>query len=349
MVTPSAESTSLPPGLGEGTLTKSRRPLKAGLILTTVEDRDGGNTPRWTDLAAMARRAEEVGFDSIWIPDHLTHKFDGIPEYGIWECWSLMCGLAAVTSRVEIGSWVLCASFRNPALLAKMADTLDEISNGRLLLALGAGWHEPEYRAFGFPFDHRIGRFEESLTIIHSLLREGRVDFHGRVVEARDCELRPRGPRPEGPPIVIGTIAGSPLGRLLGLPEPAPGESRMLRLVARFADEWNVPWINDPADLAPLQRAIEAACAAENRDPSTLLRSHGVAVNLPFWRDRPGADRVRATRANLNPIEGSPDALADSLRRFAAAGTDHVHVQLDPETIEGIDAFADVLAILDQG
>jgi alkanesulfonate monooxygenase SsuD/methylene tetrahydromethanopterin reductase-like flavin-dependent oxidoreductase (luciferase family) len=325
------------------------RPLKVGLILTTVEDRDGGQTPRWGDLVAMARRAEEAGFDSIWIPDHLTHRFEGVPEYGIWECWSLMCGLAAVTSRVEIGPWVLCTSFRSPALLAKMADTLDEISGGRLLLALGAGWHEPEYRAFGFPFDHRIGRFEEALTIVHGLLREGRGDFRGRFAETRDCELRPRGPRSGGPPIIIGTIAGSLLGRILGLPEPAPGASRMLRLVARFADEWNVPWVSDPADLASLGSLIEAACAAEGRDPATLRRSHGVVVNLPIWRDRAGSERVRAVRAALNPIEGSAEEIAAALRRFAAAGTDHVHIQIDPETVEGIDTFAEVLALLDAG
>lgn len=325
------------------------RPLKVGLILTTVEDRDGGNTPRWSDLAALARRAEEVGFDSVWVPDHLTHRFEGVPEYGIWECWSVMGAVAAITTRVEIGPWVLCTSFRNPALIAKMADTLDEISGGRFVLALGAGWHEPEYRAFGFPFDHRIDRFEESLTIVHGLLRDGRIDVHGRFAAARDCDLRPRGPRPAGPPIVIGTIAGSLLGRLLGLPEPAPGGSRMLRLVARYADEWNVPWVNDPADLASLRAAIETACAVEGRDPTTLRRSHGVVVNLPIWRDRPGSDRVRAVRASLNPIEGSPEEVADALRAFARAGTDHVHLQLDPETVEGIDAFAPTLALLDRG
>lgn len=324
------------------------RPLKVGLILTTVEDRDGGNTPRWTDLAALARRADAVGFDSVWIPDHLTHKFEGAPEYGIWECWSTMCAVAAVTEHVEVGPWVLCASFRNPALLAKMTDTLDEISGGRFVLALGAGWHEPEYRSFGYPFDHRIGRFEEALTIVHGLLRNGRIDFHGRFAEARNCELRPRGPYINGPPLVIGTIAGSPLGRLLNLPEPKAGESRMLRLVARFADEWNVPWVNDPADLTPLRSAIEAACAVEGRAPSTLRRSHGVMVNLPIWRDRPGADRVRATRAALNPIEGGPEELADVLRTFAGAGIDHVHLQLDPETVEGVEAFAPTLEFLDR-
>jgi alkanesulfonate monooxygenase SsuD/methylene tetrahydromethanopterin reductase-like flavin-dependent oxidoreductase (luciferase family) len=322
--------------------------LKVGLILTTVENRANGRYPRWSQLVAQARRAEEVGFDSIWISDHLTHRFDGVPEYGILECWTILSALAATTSRVEIGPWVLCTSFRNPALLAKMADTLDEVSGGRLILGLGAGWHEPEYAAFGFPFDHRIGRFEEALTIISGLLRDGRVDFRGRFAEAIDCELRPRGPRPTGPPLMIGTIAGSPLGRELGMPDPTPGESRMFRLVARFADEWNVPWLNDPADLAPALAAMEAALAAEGRDPATLRRSQGVMVNLPMWRDRPGNDRTRALRAAFKAIEGSAEAIAGALRGLAAAGTDHVHVHLDPESLEGIEAFAPVLEVLDR-
>src|SRR5262249_57161546 len=121
------------------------------------------------------------------------------------------------------------------------------------------------------------------------------------------------------------------------------------RLVARFADEWNVPWVNAPNDLVSLGRLIEAACAAEGRDPATLRRSHGTIVNLPMWRDRPGSDRVRAVRAALNPIEGSTAELAEAFRRFAAAGADHVHVQIDPGTVEGIEAFAEVLALLDAG
>jgi alkanesulfonate monooxygenase SsuD/methylene tetrahydromethanopterin reductase-like flavin-dependent oxidoreductase (luciferase family) len=166
-----------------------RRPLKVGLMLPDTEREMGGGTARWSDLLAMARVAEASGFDSLWVSDHLIFRFEGKAPQGVWECWSLLAALAAVTARVEIGPLVSCASFRNPALLAKAADTVDEISGGRLVLGLGAGWHEPEYDAFGYPFDHRVGRFEEALAIVAGLLRQGRIDFAGRYYQARECEL----------------------------------------------------------------------------------------------------------------------------------------------------------------
>src|SRR5215208_7949912 len=111
---------------------------------------------RWTDILSMARRAEEVGFDSFWVPDHLLFRFPHVHQQGAWDAWSLLAALAASTKTIEIAPLVACSSFRNPALIAKMADTIDEISGGRLILGLGAGWHEPEYTAFGFPYDHRV-------------------------------------------------------------------------------------------------------------------------------------------------------------------------------------------------
>ncbi|MGI8475559.1 MAG: LLM class flavin-dependent oxidoreductase [Thermomicrobiales bacterium] len=176
------------------------RPLKVGLHLPETE-----RIAPWRDLAAMCRLAEDVGFDSIWVPDHLLYRFEGQEPNAPWEGWSILSAVAAVTTRVEIGPLVLCANFRNPALIAKMADAVDEISGGRLILGLGAGWHEPEYRAFGFPFAQRFGRFAEAFTIIRTLLGEGRIDFEGSYFTLRDCELRPRGPRPGGPPLMIGS------------------------------------------------------------------------------------------------------------------------------------------------
>ena len=199
-----------------------RRPFKIGLFVPHFEQPWSGRGPRWADIAAMARRAEEVGFDSFWLPDHLLFRFPQVHQQGAWDVWSLLAALAATTRTLEIGPLVACSSFRNPALIAKMAATIDEISGGRLILGLGAGWHEPEYTAFGFPYDHRVSRFEEALRIIVPLLRTGHADVQGTYYTARDCELRPRGPRPEGPPLLVG---GS-------------GE-RMLRLAARYADAWN--------------------------------------------------------------------------------------------------------------
>jgi alkanesulfonate monooxygenase SsuD/methylene tetrahydromethanopterin reductase-like flavin-dependent oxidoreductase (luciferase family) len=199
----------------------SRRPLKIGLNLPTVEGAKAGNSAGWAELRALAERAEALGFDSLWVPDHLLLTW-GDQTRGIWECWSMLAALAAVTSRVELGPLVISTLFRTPALLAKMAATVDEISGGRLVLGLGAGWSGPEERTFGYPSDRRVDRFEEALQIIAPLLRTGHVDFTGKYYQARDCALRPRGPRPGGPPIMIG----------------AKGP-RMLRLAARYADIWN--------------------------------------------------------------------------------------------------------------
>ena len=205
----------------------------------------------------MARRAEEVGFDSFWLPDHLLFRFPHVHQQGAWDAWSLLAALAATTQTLEIAPLVACSSFRNPALIAKMADTIDEISGGRLILGLGAGWHEPEYAAFGFPYDHRVSRFEEALQIITALLRTGHVDFEGAYYTARDCELRPRGPRPEGPPILVGGSG-----------------QRMLRLAARYADAWNADRQNDVAAVQALNARVDDACHDVGRDPASLSPHH---------------------------------------------------------------------------
>ena len=300
------------------------RPLKIGLMLPDTEREMGGGSARWADLLAMARTAEDAGFDSLWVSDHLLFRFEGKEPQGIWECWSLLAALAAATSRVELGPLVCCTAFRNPALLAKVADTVDEVSGGRLILGLGAGWHEPEYRAFGYPFDHRVGRFAEALTIIRGLLRDGHVDFAGIHFRARDCELRPRGPRPGGPPILIGTTG-----------------DRMLRLAAEHADMWNAWGRNDPAEVAPLRAKVDAACAAVGRDPATLGRTVSVLIDLPGAAGRP--------REKPPFLTGSTQELADAFRAYARAGISHVQVVLDPNTVAGIEALAPVLEALDRG
>ena len=244
------------------------RPLKVGINLPTTEGALSGKTPKWADLLAFAERAEVLGFDSLWVPDHLLLRWQGQTR-GIWECWSLLAALAAVTHRMELGSLVACTTFRSPALLTKMADTVDEISGGRLIVGLGAGWDGPEGRAFDMKSDHRVDRFEEALQIIVPLLRTGRVDFEGKYYQVQGCELRPRGPRPDGPPILIG----------------AKGP-RMLRLAATYADLWNAEGpMRGPEEIIPLRAAGDAACAAVGRDPATLGRSASVVVNLPLMQE----------------------------------------------------------------
>lgn len=289
-----------------------------------------GRTARWSDLCSMAALAEDVGFDSLWVVDHLLSvraEWEGEVRQGPRESWSILSALAAATRRVEIGSLVTCAGFRNPALLAKMADTVEEISDGRLILGLGAGWHEPEYRAFGFPFDHRADRFEEALTIISSLLKQGHVDFDGRFYSARDCELRPRGPRVSGPPIMVGT-------NLVG--------GRTTHLAARFADRWNAwtVWLqNRPDEIPEMQTKVDAACAAAGRDPRSLGRSVAIRIDLPGRAPREGE--------KISPITGSPDEIAETLRAYAKAGIDEVQVWLEPNSHLGIEGFGAVLEALD--
>ena len=182
-------------------MAKRTRPIKVGLVLPTVT-RPGRAPVRWSEVETMARIAEDIGFDSLWVVDHFLYQMQGAKEaQGCWECWSWLSALAACTRRTELGTAVLGLGFRNPALLAKMADTVEEISNGRLILGVGAGYHELEYRAFGFPYDHRYSRFAEAIQIVHGLLRNGRVDFHGQYHEARECELKPRGPRRAAHPV----------------------------------------------------------------------------------------------------------------------------------------------------
>jgi probable F420-dependent oxidoreductase len=304
---------------------RRERSLKVGLILPDTEREMGGATARWRDLAEMARLAEELGFDSLWNADHLIYRFPDKEVQGPWECWSIMAALAAVTSRVEIGPLVACTSFRNPALQAKIADTIDEISGGRLLLGLGAGWNEPDYVEFGYPFDHRVSRFAEAIAIIHGLLRNGHVDFEGTYYSARDCELRPRGPRPEGPPIIIGSTA-----------------PRMLGLLAQYGDIWNA-WARQTLEELAADRAkVDAAMEAAGRDPATVERTVSLLVDLPTATGRPSE-----AKAGFQARE--PEELAAHLSSYADAGISHVQLMLDPNTPAGIEWAAQTLEFLERG
>ena len=306
---------------------RPKRPLKVGINLPTTQGSMVGKTARWSDLLAFAERAEALGFDSLWVADHLLLKWQE-QTHGIWECWSLLAALAAVTQRVELGSLVACTTFRSPALLAKMADTVDEISGGRLILGLGAGWDGPEDRAFGAPSDHRVDRFEEALQIIAPLLRTGHVDFAGRYYQARDCELRPRGPRPDGLPIMVG----------------AKGP-RMLRLAATYGDTWNAEGpLRQPEQFIPLRASGDAACVEVGRDPNTLGRSASVVVNLPMMQSG-----QHSSPQGKQPEPTSPEEVAETLRGYAREGLSHVQLWLTPSTISSLEWFKAVLDLLDHG
>jgi alkanesulfonate monooxygenase SsuD/methylene tetrahydromethanopterin reductase-like flavin-dependent oxidoreductase (luciferase family) len=281
----------------------------------------------------MAHTVEDVGFDSLWLGDHLLYRRES-GNVGPWEVWTSLAALAETTKRVEIGPLVAATSFHSPPMLAKLAATVDEISGGRLILGLGAGWNEPDYTAYGFPFDQRVSRFEEAFTIIRTLLREGRIDFEGKFYTARDCELAPRGAtsrHPNGPPLMVGSTS-----------------PRMLAITAPHVDmwnEWHDKFGNQPEDVAPLMAQVDEAARVAGREPAEITRTVTVLVHLTG-----GKGRSSSYAGPTPPHDGTkPDDMAATLRRYASAGISHVQLVLDPITVESITEFAPVLALLDRG
>jgi probable F420-dependent oxidoreductase len=296
--------------------------MQIGAVVRLGPVNEGAEPSRYPAIRDMACRIEDAGLDSLWVYDHLLYRWPGRGTDGIWECWTVLSALAQATQRVQIGTLVMCTPFRNPAVLAKMASTLDEVSGGRLILGIGAGWHQPEFDAFGVPFDHRGGRFQEAVEIIRPLLRDGYVDFHGMYYSAPDCKIIPRGPRPGGPPLMV-----------------AGKGPRMLQLTARHADSWNTAWHADPADAVDRIASVRAACAAEGRDPATLEITAGVPVVYPDLG--PGA--------MPNSLQGTPEQVAETLQGFADLGVGHLIVDFAPHTAAALDLFAQAVKLYRAG
>ncbi|MFE1884374.1 LLM class flavin-dependent oxidoreductase [Streptomyces diastatochromogenes] len=282
--------------------------MKVGLVLPLAEY--PWRQPSYGEIRALALQAEDSGFDSVWVFDHLLFRDAEGPSEGVWESWTVLSALAEATDRVELGTLVLCTAFRNPAVLAKMAVTLDEVSRGRLVLGLGCGWHAPEFEAFGVSFDHRVDRFEEALQIILALLRTGRADFSGRHHWLRDGELRPRGPRPGGPPVLVGALG-----------------PRMTALATRYADLWNACWFGSPSGAEETLVRVAETCLREGRDPATLGITLGVNV-------RPADGTPLAPDGTAPPetdiLTGSPQDVARGLLTYASLGVDHLILNLNP-------------------
>lgn len=300
----------------------SARGMKIGIVLDTAEGALQGKTPAFRELQEMAQTAERAGLDSLWLCDHLIYRSPGQEEVGFWEVFTLLGALAAVTTHITLGTIVVCTSFRPPALVAKMADTIDEISGGRLILGLGAGWYQPEYEAFGYPFDHRAGRFEEAMQVIAPLLREGQVDFQGQYYQVHNCVLRPRGPSRNGPPILI-----------------AGRRPRMLQLAARYADAWNTAWHVEPEVVKERYEEFKEACVVVGRDSANVELTVGTDVKLLS-----SGEDANATKA----ISGSPEEIARRLQSFAGEGVTHLIVALEPLGIESIEQFGRIVELLHQ-
>jgi probable F420-dependent oxidoreductase len=294
--------------------------MKVGLLVSLVNTIPENAPRRYEAIREVATQAEADGFDSIWLVDHLLYR-DADGTTGVWESWTVLSALAEATRRVELGPLVLCNSLRNPAILAKMATTLDEVSQGRLILGIGAGWNEPEYTAFGLPYDHRVDRLEEALQVIRPLLRDGHTDFTGRYYQARDCEIAPRGPRPAGPPLLVG------------------GEGpRMLSLAARYGDMWNTGYMGEPETMAEPFARIEAACRQVGRDPATL----GVTAFIGLWFPDLRPDKPKAFE---NTLTGTPREIAAAMRGYEELGVPHIMFQCVPFREESVRRLTEALQL----
>ena len=287
--------------------------VRVGIQLPEVE-RD----VRWPEYLAMARAAEAVGFDSIWLGDHLLYRGGGRPERAPWEAWTMLAALASATERVALGPLVACTAFHPPGLIAKMAATIDEVSGGRFVLGLGAGWNRDEFAAFGLPYDRRVSRFEEAFEIIRGMLAGERVDAHGRFHDAEDLVLLP--PPSRRVPIVIGSNG-----------------PRMLGIALPHADAWNT-WYDDYGNtvegFAALNSRISDAAQEAGRNPGEVERSACVLVALEGAGERepdPDAPAV------------APQDLAEHLQGLSEAGADEAIIVADPITERSIERLGEAL------
>lgn len=308
---------ALPVALPGSCWPQSDKGITLGLMVPLSEHAAFGTTPRFEDIVEIGLTARAAGFDTLWFADHfeLGHGTADDPFRGAWECFTLMAAVAARVPDLQIGSLVACTGYRNPGVIAKSTEMIDEISGGRFILGLGAGWHKPEYDHLGFPFDHRVSRFEDAIRIIHSLLRTGTADYQGEFFQANEALNIPRGPRPHGAPILVGSNG-----------------PRMLGLVAQYADAWNTVWHSSTAKAKEQLAAVNAACEAAGRDPQTLVKTAG--GNLA---------REGYLGARPNPVPFDNAAQADLINEFRELGFAHFICGLDPATPKSVEAFAPVI------
>jgi probable F420-dependent oxidoreductase len=296
--------------------------MKVGIMLPIGETDGPNGSLTFQDVAVVARAAEDGGLDSVWLADHFFYRADDGRAFGLHESWTLLSGIAAVTSRVELGTLVLCTSFRNPVLTAKMAATLDVVSDGRLVLGLGCGWHEPEYAAMGLPFAERVSEFAESIEIISRLLAGERFSFEGRHHQLTDAVLAP--PPIRHIPILV-----------------AAKKPRMLRLTARWADAWNTAWYGRPSTVLDGRLADFGAAMAEVGRPLVeVARTVGIDVRDP--------DQAPVPEPSPNAIAGDVDDVAAVLNAYAGLGIDQVIVGLEPMSVRSVERLAEAVRRVDE-
>lgn len=301
-------------------------------VAMMVEGQMGLNWPRWQ---AFARRVEDLGFAGLYRSDHYVNPEP--PDRDSLELWVSLTWLASHTSRLQFGPLVSPVSFRHPTQTARMAAAVDDLSGGRLVLGLGAGWQEREHHNYGWDLldvPGRFARFEEGLEVITRLLRSDRpVDFQGKYYHLQDAILLPRPQRPAGPPILIG----------------GNGPQRTLPLVARYADEWNAVF-QPPGEIVVLQAELDKLLKAAGRRPEAVRRS--LMTGCIFGRDRAEVARKVEARTQgrrqaghliaRGQVVGTAADIVEQLRQIEAVGIQRVMLQwLDLDDLDGLTAMAE--------
>lgn len=290
---------------------------------------EGQNGLTWSRWQRLAQAAEDLGFAGLYRSDHFTNA--NPPEKESLELWVSLTWLASHTRRIEFGPLVSPVSFRHPAMTARMAAAVDDLSGGRLQLGLGAGWQEREHTMFGFDLLEvapRFQRFREGLEVVTRLLRSDTpVTWIGEYYQLREAILLPRPQRPGGPPIVIG----------------GNGEQRTLPLTARYADEWNAVFV-PPARFAELNAKLDSLLDAAGRPREAVRRT--LMIGSVFGRDEQEVERLLAGRDRQQLrargiLVGVADEIVEQIQAFAAVGVQRIMVQwLDLDDLDRLESFA---------
>jgi len=298
------------PVAATGLWPKMRQPMSLGVNIPNSERALFPGTPHYADMLAMSQAAVDSGLEVLWFDDHFSFTSDDDLR-GAWDAWTLMAAIAATVPDVYLGPMVACTAYRNPGVIAKMTEMIQDISQGRFILGLGAGWHKPEYDQFGIRFEPRVSQFEEALEIIHGLIAHGEADVQGTYYQANRAVNRPRAKNDHTTPILIGSTG-----------------DRMLKSLAQYADAWNTGG-GTPEELQAKMAKVDAACAAVGRDPATVVRTAGLTV--PAVGD------------------GGVESAVTRLRELESLGFQHVMVRVEPSTPETITAFAPVVEAVYRG
>lgn len=291
------------------------RRLRIGVQLNTTQ-----REFRWSEIRELARAVEVAGLDSVWTEDHIQYQDKSGRWIAPWDAWTILAGIATVTERVRIGTMVSPLSLRHPVLLARHAASVQEVSGGRLVLGIGLGHGEAEYRALGTNLEHRFGKFREAFEILLQALEEGAADHQGRYFTTEGFRLLPRPDDLARPALMIGSDG-----------------PKTLRLTLPHVESWNWDgFVDDPEEFAAASRAVDAICAEVGRDPRDVQRTAHLVVRL----SNPEGLPIDPLPPHLRIIEGETDAVAARLRAFADAGADEVMLIVDPARTEAMDELA---------